>query len=118
MAEKENSYRQVSLEGEIAATEKRGNIPPLEKPWLAQKAHFEMAGRLAIGLLILFALTVACSGIAITSFIITSATSDNVNDNFAAGIGQLIEFVKALLPYIATPLGVALGYFFKESSGE
>lgn len=118
MAEGVSSYKKVSLEEEITATEKRHNIPSMGERWHPQRAHFQMAGRLAMGLLVLFAITIACSGTAVTALIVAEFFSDNANSNTAAGIEQMVKFVATLIPYIATPLGVALGYFFKESPGE
>ena len=91
----------------------------LDKPWEPERARFRMASGLAWGLLGLFVLTIVCSGIAITTLVIASAFSDAVAGNLTSGIDDLmLRFITTLVPYIATPLGIALGYFFRGARGE
>jgi hypothetical protein len=114
-AEKESPYQQVSLKDAVADAQVKRSLSALDEPW-AQKARLRTASVLAIGLLVLFGLTIACSGIVITTLVITSASSnkpDATNE-----IGQMVNFATVLLPYIATPLGVALGYYFRETQVE
>lgn len=117
VTESESMYKQVSLKEAVANMQTRDDLSGLDEPWLAQ-ARLQMAGRLAIGLLILFGITIACSGTIIALLVITPLISDRVTGNSTAGITQTMEFATMLLPYIATPLGVALGYFFRENEVE
>jgi len=110
-------YKQIRLEEAVADAQLKDALATFDEPWQPQKARLQMAGYLAFGLLGLFALTVACSGAVITALVITS-TMPNTSGDPTKGIEQMIQFVTTLLPYIATPLGVALGYFFKESKEE
>jgi len=113
MSEQESQYKQVSLEQLITATQGED-----QEKWQGQMARFQMAGALAVGLLLLFGLTIACNGTVITVLIITSTIADKTTSDSTAGIGLMIEFAKMILPYIATPLGVALGYFFRDTRRE
>jgi uncharacterized BrkB/YihY/UPF0761 family membrane protein len=116
MAERKSPYKQVSLEDAVADTQAKHSLSALDEPWQAKKARLRTASILAIGLLVLFGLTIACSGIVITTLVIASASSnkpDATNE-----IGQMVNFATVLLPYIATPLGVALGYYFRETQVE
>jgi len=117
MAEKVSPYKQVRLEDAVTDTKLKKEISALDQPWQPERARFKMASRLAYGLLGLFALTIVCSGIVITIMIITSAVSKS-SDNLIKGMEQMMTFITTLLPYIATPLGVALGYFFREPRNE
>jgi hypothetical protein len=117
MAEKVSPYKQVRLEDAVTDTQLKREISALDQPWQPERARFKMASRLAYGLLGLFALTIACSGIVITIMIVTSAVSKS-SDNLIKGMEQMMTFITTLLPYIATPLGVALGYFFREPRNE
>jgi len=114
VTESESMYKQVSLKDAVANMQTRDDLSGLDEPWLAQ-VRLQMAGRLAIGLLILFGITIACSGTIIALLIITPLISDKVTGDSTAGITQIMEFATMLLPYIATPLGVALGYFCREA---
>jgi hypothetical protein len=119
MSEQKSVYKQISLEQEIDQVQGK----ELSEPWKGQiqKARFWMAGYLAFGLLLLFGLTICCSGSVITSLVVTNAVTNALNktsSNPQGGITQMTDFVVTLLPYVATPLGIALGYFFKGSSEE
>jgi len=81
-------------------------------------SKFTMARTLAIGLLILFGLTIACNGTVITVLVITCAIKGTASDETLAVIDKMLQFVTTMTPYIATPLGIALGFFFRESRGE
>ncbi len=118
MAGKESSYKQVHLEEAITDTQLREDLSALDKPWRPERARFKMASRLAYGLLVLFGLTIACSGTVLTALVITCAIPGTDGGDPANAIDQMIKFFTTLIPYIATPLGVALGYFFRESRSE
>lgn len=107
----------ISLRDEIAATEEKENTPSLRDPWQAKKWRSQTAGILAIGLLVLFALTVLCNGLILTAFAVTTAVKGNF-ENPGEGVTQIMDFTTTILPYIATPLGIALGFYFKESKSE
>jgi len=117
MAQRESPYKQVRLEEATTDTQAKQAISALDEPWQPKRAHFTMASRLAYGLLILFGLTIVCNGTTITTLIITSAIPGAPSD-LAGTIEQMLKFVTTLLPYIATPLGVALGYFFRDARTE
>lgn len=116
MVERDSPYKQVSLEDAVTDSQTRDDIRGLNKPWEPQKARFQMAGYLAVGLLILFGLTIVCNGFIVTTLIVASALSDHLDPS--NGVKQITDFVAMILPYIATPLGVALGFFVKESRDE
>jgi hypothetical protein len=117
MAEKGSPYKQVRPEEAITDQQLREDLSKLDEPWQPEKARFRMASVLAIGLLILFGLTVACSGVVITTLVITCAITGISSENPTVVIDKMLQFVTTLIPYIATPLGIALGYFFRESQG-
>ena len=110
MAETANSYKQVRIEDAITDAKTKMDLSALDKPWQPERARFKMASRLAYGLLGLFALTIACSGIVITTLVVTSVILKNA-DILITGMEQMLRFITTLLPYIATPLGVALILF-------
>jgi len=118
MAERESPYKQVRLEEATTDAQAKQAISALDQPWQPERrARFTMASRLAYGLLGLFGLTIVCNGATITILIITSAIPGTPSD-LAGTIEQMLKFVTTLLPYIATPLGVALGYFFRDARTE
>jgi hypothetical protein len=108
----------VSLKEEIATTEQEKEMASLRDPWQAKKHRFQIAGGLAIGLLVLFGLTIVCSGLIVTTLIVASATSGALAADPNGGVDQIVNFITTVLPYIATPLGVALGFYFKDSRAE
>lgn len=114
MAEKERPYKQVRLEEAITDAQLREDLSALDEAWQAEKARFTVASILAVGLLVLFGLTVACSSVVIVALIITSAIPGSAGSNPGEVIDKMIQFVTTLIPYIATPLGIALGFFFRE----
>ena len=116
MAERKRSYKQVSLESEITASQDQEELASLNEPWQPQKTRLRTANILAFGLLILFGLTIACSGVVIAALIIGNVNSTNglEAEELQVVIQETINFVTKLLPFIATPLGVALGYYFRE----
>ena len=118
MAEIGSPYKKVSLEEATPDTQLREDLSSLDKPWQSERARFKMASRLAYGLLGLFALTIACSGTVITTLVVTYAIPGTGGGHPADAIAQMLQFVTTLIPYIAMPLGVALGYFFREPRSE
>jgi hypothetical protein len=114
-AEKDSAYKQISLKDAVADVQLRQGLSELDVPWQRERVRLRTASVLAIGLLALFALTIACNGSVITALVITSANSNEPVSNVVAGIREMTEFAKMLLPFIATPLGVALGYYFRET---
>jgi len=115
MAEREGEYKQVRLEEVIHDTQVRNAISALDRPWQPERTRLQIASTLAFGLLGLFALTISCSGIIIIVLIVASTVVNTGSNDPANSIEQMMKFMTTLLPYIATPLGVALGYFFRES---
>jgi uncharacterized BrkB/YihY/UPF0761 family membrane protein len=113
--------KQVRLEEAVTDVELREAISALDQPWQREKARFKIASRLAYGLLVIFGLAVACNGAVVIALIITSTISGMVTEKGidpATGIDPMLRYITTLLPYIATPLGVAFGYFFRESQEE
>ncbi|MFQ6102106.1 MAG: hypothetical protein ACE5OS_12855 [Anaerolineae bacterium] len=104
------SYKQVRIEELITDTQLREVLSDLNKSWESEKARLEIASRLAFGLLLVFGFAVICSGIVISVLAFAYGDPDK-------GIEQMRDFFNMLLPYIATPLGIALGYFFREPQG-
>jgi len=114
MPENEGPYKQIRPEDMVTDEKMKEALSALEQPWQPEKARFTMASVLAIGLLVLFGLTVACSSTVIVSLVITSALPSASNANPGEAIDQMLQFVTTLIPYIATPLGIALGFFFRD----
>lgn len=83
----------------------------LEKPWEPQRERYEVAHWLAKGLLLTFSIMITLSGVLIIAILIIKATNANISDE---DINLAIGFVKDLLPFVATPLGVAMGFYFRE----
>jgi len=83
----------------------------LEEQWFPLRERYEVARMLARGLLCIFFLIVAWSGIMMMTLLILDVTTSRVSSD---QIDLAVDFVKDLLPYIATPLGVALGFYFRE----
>jgi hypothetical protein len=84
----------------------------LEEKWVPLKERYNMARWLAKGLLWLFAFIIAWSGVLMMTLLVASAMSPNIGDK---QISLVTSFVKELLPFIATPFGVALGFYFREA---
>lgn len=118
MAETESPYKRVRFEDAIVDTQAKDSLSALDEPWDSQKARFRTASVLAIGLLILFGLTIVCNGTVITTLVIAGIVSGKPASDPTAWIKQVTEFTAMMLPFIATPLGVALGYYFRETQGE
>jgi hypothetical protein len=119
--EAKDSYKQIRLEEAVTNAQLREDLSALDQPWQLGKARFKIAGRLAYGLLIIFGLTVACNGAVIIALVIACTISSALSENGISpttGVDPMLTFITTLLPYIATPLGVALGYFFRESQEE
>lgn len=114
MAEKESPYKQVRPEDAITDEQTKEAFTALDQPWQPEKARFQMASVLAVGLLVLFGLTVACSSIIIVVLVITWAIQGTGGADPGEAIDKTLQFVTTLVPYIATPLGIALGFFFRE----
>jgi len=113
MARKENLPEQISLKQEIARTQGK------EKPW-TEIVRLGTASNLAYGLFGLFAFTILSSIIVISILTFRQPVLglENGSSYPAEQIKLIVEFAKAVLPYVATPLGIALGFFFRESKSE
>lgn len=83
----------------------------LEEQWEPLRERYDVARWLAKGLLWIFSFIIAWSGVLMMTLLIISATSSNIDSE---QIDVVTGFVKELLPFIATPLGVALGFYFRE----
>jgi hypothetical protein len=118
MAGSGSTYERISLRDAVTDAQTKDDLSRLDEPWQPKKARFKMAGRLAIGLLILFGITIACNGTVIALLVVTPLISDKATGDSTMNVKQITEFATTLLPYIATPLGVALGYFFRETEEE
>jgi hypothetical protein len=55
--------------------------------------------------------------LSVTYLAIASAISDASTGNLPTGIEHMFALIITLLSYIATPVGVGLGWFFRESRG-
>jgi fatty acid desaturase len=73
MAEKESPYKQGRPEDAITDEQTKEALTALDHPWQPERARFQMASVLAVGLLVLFGLTVACSSVIIVALVITWA---------------------------------------------
>jgi hypothetical protein len=118
MAEKESPYKQVRPEDAITDEQTKEALTALDQPWQPERARFQMASVLAVGLLVLFGLTVACSSTVIMALFVTWAIQGAGDLNAGDAIDKMLQFVTTLIPYIATPLGIALGFFFRELRAE
>ena len=114
MAETKSPYKQVRIEDLITDARQREALADLSEAWEPEKVRLETASKLAVGLMALFGFVVASSGIVTLILSIVCATGSGGNPE--DGIQYMRDFFNMLLPYIATPLGIALGYFFRESS--
>ncbi|MDY7040205.1 MAG: hypothetical protein SVX38_05010 [Chloroflexota bacterium] len=112
MIEMQSPYKQVSLKDAVTDAQVKRDLSALDEPWQPQKARLRMAAYLAFGLLILFGLTIACNGSIIPMLAIASIVNKSEPTK---AITPMLDFAKMVLPYIATPLGVALGYFFRDT---
>ncbi len=86
----------------------------LEKPWEPQRERYQVAGWLAKGLLYAFVGVITWSGVLVFTLLFRSMSApiDKAQADLVTG------FFKDLLPFIATPLGVALGFYFRESHSD
>ncbi len=121
MAHDKHPYERVTP-GELVA-EVTGSVPQdqrdearqlqksLEEQWFPLKERYEVARVLAKGLLYLFFFIVAWSGFMMLTLLVLNVTTSRVSSD---QLDLVVDFVKDLLPYIATPLGVALGFYFRE----
>lgn len=108
MAENGQPYDQVDPNEIVIVGDKTEKVS-LEGRWLGMEAkRYDIAGWLAKGLFWVFAGIIALS--AILFFILVYRGGVDPETNLVAG------FIKDLMPFIATPLGVALGFFFREAS--
>jgi hypothetical protein len=103
MAKKARPYKQVRPEEAVTDKQLKEDLSKLDEPWQPKRAHFTMASILVIGLLTLFRLTIACSGLVITALVLVCAIPGTASSNPADAIAQMLEFVTRLIPYIATP---------------
>ena len=116
-------YPQVQLDELIVDKQTSDSLTALDVPW-TEKVRLQMASRLASGLLYVFGFTIAGSGIVIAILVViglispeTSSASNSTASASQKAVEDILSFATTMLPYIATPLGVALGFFFKEDSG-
>ena len=114
MADNASPYRQIRPEDVISDEQLKETLSTLDQPWQPEKARFTMASIMAVGLLVLFGLTIACSSAVIMTLVITWAVQGPSGAGAAEAIDKMLQFVTTLIPYIATPLGIALGFFFRE----
>jgi hypothetical protein len=96
---------------EIERDEARQLHQSLQEQWEPLRERYEVARLLARWLFYTFFFVVVWSGILMLSLLVLSATTSRVGRE---EIDIVTDFVKDLLPYIATPLGVALGFYFRE----
>ncbi len=116
MEEKKTPYKRVNIEDDITDIQVRQSLSNLDQPWGSRRARFQIARTLAIGLMVLFGLIIICSGTGVISLTVISAFPQMNSGQTTQSYELIMSFVSLTLPYIATPLGVALGYFFKDSS--
>jgi hypothetical protein len=91
-------------------------VKSLEVQWVLERERYETAHWLAKGLLWVFISLIILGGVLmLTLLIIGVVKPDVLNEKL---IGLVTSFVKDLLPFIATPLGVALGFYFRGSRQE
>ena len=116
-------YPRVQPEELIADEQTRDSLSALNAPW-AERARLQMASLLASGLLKIFCFTIGGSGFVIAILVViglispeTSSASNGTASASQEAVKDILSFATTVLPYIATPLGVALGFFFKEDSG-
>lgn len=83
--------------------------------WESQKERYDVARWLAKGLLWTFSFIIAWSGLLVLVLLVLSAFSGTGNIVVTSDmIDMAADFVKDLLPFVGTPLGVALGFYFRE----
>jgi hypothetical protein len=117
MPKNESSYELISPEDAITDPQAKRLFSELDEKWYHQTRHLTTSG-LALGLLVLFGLIIICSGVTVSALVITDSILHEPSSDQTSGIQQMTEFIAVLLPYIATPLGVALGYYFRGAQGE
>ena len=118
MARLESPYKKISLEEAVIDEQSRRDIRALNREgWESEmaRARLDIASKLAFGLLRLFFATVICSAVILTVLVVGYTVSGKPTSELEDAIDQAMSFVTMLLPYIATPLGIALGYFFSEA---
>ncbi len=115
MAQADTVYKQIRPEDVITDAQLRKSLSALDEPWQPERARFRMASALAVGLLVLFALTVGCNGTVMMTLIIAWAVKGTGGDNMTDIIDKMLQLITTVIPYIATPLGVALGFFFRDA---
>ena len=114
MAGKESQYKQIRPEEAVTDVQLREALSALDQPWQPEKARFTMAIVLTVGLLAMFGLTIACSSVVIVGMIGLWAVQGTGGADVGEAIDKMLAFVTMLIPFIATPLGIALGFFFRE----
>lgn len=120
MAEQKSEYKVIRLEEAIADTQGA----ELDEPWRERVTlglaigRFGVAGVLATGVLILFSLTICCTGTSITMLITAGVISGQAAFDTADAVECMMKFLTTLLPYVATPLGLVLGFFFRARNSE
>ncbi len=108
VTEKETPYKKVRMEDAITDLQTRDSLSTLNAPWRPQRARFQIASRLAYGILVLFGFIIVLNGTTVAILACTNGSQEEVE--------LISSFAKIILPYLVTPLGIALGYFFREDS--
>lgn len=83
----------------------------LEEQWFPLRERYEVTRVLTRGLLNVFIFVIVWNGVMLLTLLILDVTTSKVGGD---QIDLVTDFVRDLLPYIATPLGVALGFYFRE----
>jgi hypothetical protein len=117
MPKNERSYELISPEDAISDPQAKRLFSELDQKWDDKTRNLTASG-LALGLLVLFGLIVICGGVTVSALVITDIILHEPSSDQTSGTQQVIDFIGLLLPYIATPLGVALGYYFRGAQGE
>ena len=114
MSETQPRYEKIRIE-DLVDDQVKQEIAPLNDPWL--HTRLQTARYLAFSLVFLFGFTIICDLISSLLVVFTTLllSSDRSPDQATKAFNLLMDSFTNILPYIATPLGVALGYFFKDS---
>jgi hypothetical protein len=83
--------------------------------WEPLKERYDIARWLARGLFWTFSFLIVGSVIIMLVWLILSAINPNIGSE---EINLATDFVKGLLPAISTPLGIALGFYFRETRSQ
>ena len=119
MSEEASPYKKVRLEEAVTDPQAKHSISALDEQWGSkkEKVRFQMASVMATGLLTLLIITIFCNETGIIAQIVVNLIV-NEDASLETGIQQMTTFATTILPYVATPLGVAIGFFFKERQNE